>query len=356
MKSPSMSLWSKSEKIGEHPLPREDLDYILHQIGECWKRLAGARVLFTGASGFFGSWMLESFLHAGTKTGLSFRAIALTRNARRFSEHLPHLAGDPRVEILEADATALAVPEGPLDAIIHSLVPRPGTPLPEMDAFFYSATDRLFNIAAAKATRDVLLCSTGAVYRPKDPPAPFFENDPLVSATGPLSYGQIRRRVEDQCRNAACKSGVALKIARGFTFVGPRLPLDGPFAIGNFLRDALAGGPIVVKGDGSPMRSYLYAADMAAWLWTILLDGPPGRAFNVGSEEAVSIGDLAREIGRTFGVQVFIDGKSTPGAAPPAYVPCTNRARVELGLCAWTGLQEAIKKTTRYAAASIRPA
>ena len=172
----------------------------------------------------------------------------------------------------------------------------------------------------------------------------------------PASYGQIRRKVEDQCLEAWKERHVPVKIARGFAFVGPRLPLDAGFAIGNFIGDGLAGHPITVKGDGTAVRSYLYAADMAAWLWTILLDGPPGCAFNVGSEEAVCIGDLAITIGRLFGAQPIIEGKAMAGGAPPVYVPRTSRAHAELGLRTWTGLHEAVEKTVQFTTGTISPA
>ncbi len=321
---------------------------MLIQTARCWSRLKGKRVLFTGASGFFGSWMLETFLHAGTRLNLPFRAIALTRDAARFSEYLPHLAGDLRVELLESDAATMPVPDGPVDFVIHSLVPDAGTSLLDQEVFFRSATARLIDIALGKKSEGLLLCSTGAVYQPHDPPGQFREDEPRVPLDGPVSYAQIRRKVEDQCLRAWKERDLPVKIARGFAFVGPRLPLDAGFAIGNFIGDGLAGLPIAVKGDGTAVRSYLYAADMATWLWTILLDGQPGRGFNVGSEEAVCLADLARNIGRCFATQSIIEGKAMPGAAPPIYVPCTGRAHAELGLSASTGLHEAIEKTIRF--------
>jgi dTDP-glucose 4,6-dehydratase len=252
------------------------------------------------------------------------------------------------VELLEADAATMPTPEGPVDDIIHSLVPDARTPLLEMKDFFPSATQRLLAIAPQKHSRTFLLCSTGAVYHPKAPPAPFAEGDPLTSSQGPITYGQIRRHVEDQCLNTLANSPTALKIARGFSFVGPRLPLDANFAIGNFIRDAQDRGPILVKGDGLPVRSYLYASDMAVWLWTILLKGEQGTAFNVGSEEATTIGDLARAIGAMFDVDVQSGSLPLPGAATASYLPLTTRARGELGLAARTSLRTGIEKMARW--------
>ncbi len=125
--------------------------------------------------------------------------------------------------------------------------------------------------------------------------------------------------------------------------------LDVHFAIGNFLRDQMQGGPIVVKGDGTAVRSYLYASDLAIWLWTILFQAPSCRAYNVGSEEAIDIGNLARVVASIASPPVEVRIEGAPTGNPPArYVPSTQRAQAELGLAQHVSLPEALEKTRHW--------
>jgi dTDP-glucose 4,6-dehydratase len=141
------------------------------------------------------------------------------------------------------------------------------------------------------------------------------------------------------------------------------MKLDAHFAIGNFIRDHLQGGPIRVHGDGTPLRTYMYASDLMIWLWTILFRGQPCRAYNVGSEDAINIFDLARVVGSMPNQEALLNGGSgrgdaplavtiakmaSPGTPPPRYVPSTQRAREELALSCVISLLDAIERTMAW--------
>ena len=214
-------------------------------------------------------------------------------------------------------------------------------------------TRHVLEFAKRCEAKRFLLLSSGAVYGPQPndlthlpelyPGAP----DPMDPRS---AYGEGKRQAELLCTLAHRTSGLPTMIARCFAFVGPRLPLDEHFAIGNFIRDALNGGPIHVKSDGTPSRSYLYAADLAIWLWHILLRGEPCRPYNVGSNRAVSIAQVANVVAECAGPGVDVRIARQPGHGRPAdrYVPSVERARSELGLRQTIDLDEAVRKTLRW--------
>jgi len=334
------------------PLPTADLDHILAHTEGLWEQVRGERVFLSGGTGFFGHWLVESFLHANRELDLKASLTVLSRAPENFLCNAPHLAGCEALQLLAGDVRSFDFPEGEFALVIHAATaasqklndPR------QMLTTIVDGTARMIAFAQGHGTRQFLLTSSGAVYG-RQPTTLSHVAEDYNGAPDPLdagtAYGQGKRLAEHLCALAARVAPVQYKIARCFAFVGPHLPLDAHFAVGNFLGDVLAGRPIRIKGDGRPLRSYLYAADLAIWLWTILLKGQPLRAYNVGSEEALSIRALAEAVQQALGKPTSVEVMQQ--AAPvPRYVPDTGRARAELGLEAWIDLPEALRRTARW--------
>jgi nucleoside-diphosphate-sugar epimerase len=164
------------------------------------------------------------------------------------------------------------------------------------------------------------------------------------------AYGEGKRVSEHMCIVHARQHAYEVKIARCFAFVGPHLPLDAHFAIGNFIRDALAEHPIHIAGDGTPLRSYLYASDLTVWLWTLLFQAPPARAYNVGSADDLSIAQLAATVATALGGKSVVTVAQCPDSLRPLsrYVPSVTRAQTELGLRSRVSLADAIQRTAHW--------
>jgi len=340
------------------PLPSEDLAHVLAHTGPDWEKLRGRRLFLTGGTGFFGHWLLETFAHANTTLGLGAEAVVLTRDPAAFLRRAPHLADRADLAFVAGDVRDFAFPPGRFSHVIHAATPASAqlnadNPA-EMLAIIVDGTRRVLAFAEQAGVESLLLTSSGAIYGPQPPELTHIPED-YAGAPDPLlpgsAYGEGKRLAEHLCAVHATRHGYAFKTARCFAFVGPHLPLEAHFAIGNFLRDALAGRPIRVGGDGTPYRSYLYAADLAVWLWTILFAAPTHRAYNVGSDEAVSIADLAQMIAasRTPSLPVEIARPAPPGAPPARYVPAVERARRELALSVRIPLAESLARTLGWA-------
>jgi dTDP-glucose 4,6-dehydratase len=338
-----------------------DLDEIVERAADDLDALAGQRLYITGGTGFVGSWILHTIAHANRRRETAIRADILSRDPTAFARREPELAADAAFEFRAGVITA-PTHAGRYDAIIHAATPTAadarGLTDPELRREIVDGTGALLNaVIEPNGTVPVLFVSSGAVYgaQPADLAAiPETFSPPSVAPEPPNGYRDGKRDAEALLLEAQRQGQGRLRLARLFAFLGPGLPLDEHFAAGNFIRDALAGTPISISGDGTPYRSYLYPTDLIVWLLAILVRGVDGRAYNVGSDAAVTIVQLAHMIASqtTQTMPIVMAHRPIPGAPALRYVPDTARIAGELGVRRNVELDEAIQRALRSYAPS----
>lgn len=337
-------------------LSPHDLDYVFQNTAALWEDLRDKQLFITGGTGFFGCWLLESLLWANKKLNLNVSATLLTRSINQFRQKSPHFFLEPALTFLEGDIRSFKFPNAYFSHVIHAATEASASLNKEQPDLMFdtilAGTERALAFAVQCGSTHFLLTSSGAVYgkQPSHLSLVSEDYDTQEQETLKSAYADGKRQAETLCDSYFEKHNLNIKIARCFAFVGPYLPLDTHFAIGNFIHDALRGTPILIKGDGSPYRSYLYAADLTVWLWTILLRAKPMRPYNVGSDEAVSIKELAHLVADIFkpqdiDIRIEQPSSSTP---PERYVPDISRARLELNLTPKVGLRQGIQLTKEW--------
>ncbi|MEN3029825.1 NAD(P)-dependent oxidoreductase [Chromobacterium amazonense] len=338
----------------------DDLDAILIRKPEIWDSLRGASLFISGGTGWFGRWLLEAIAHANAHLGADIRVLALSRNPAAFLRNAPHLAANPAIRFHHGDVRDFAFPRERFSHVIHAATTSAHetfngeSALNKFDTLV-AGTRRVLDFAVAAEARHLLFTSSGAAYGPSSHDRPLREDDPCAPDTmDPLSaLGQAKRAAEFLCGAYARQHGWHMSIARCFAFVGPFMPMDIHYAIGNFMLSAMRREPIIVKGDGRPVRSYLYMGDLVVWLLAMLQRQGEPAVFNVGSDDAVSIADLAYLVRDTIhpAGEVRILAKSDVNVGNPVrnlYVPDINRARNVLDLQPWTTLKHALWFSTEF--------
>jgi dTDP-glucose 4,6-dehydratase len=336
-----------------HPLPKEDLEHILSNTRSLWDHLRGGRIFVTGATGFFGIWLLESFAFANKSLDLGAKLVGLSRDPNAFYAKAPHLAQESSIALYRGDVRDFDFPNGSFTHVIHAGTTSSAPVLSSvMLNTIIRGTKRTLEFALAAGAKRFLFVSSGAVYGKQPPEMTHIPETYLGSpdVMDPKSaYGEGKRVGELLCAIAHKEHGLETTIARCFAFVGPHLPLDTHFAIGNFIRDAMKGVPIKVK-DGTPYRSYLYAADLAVWLWIILFQGKACHPYNVGSDQEITIAGLAKSVASIFNNSIKIHSTSTPDPRSPVsrYVPSVGRAESEMGLRVLVPLNQSILRMAAW--------
>ncbi len=316
-------------------------------------------LLITGGTGFFGRALLRHWLleqageEAQAPPGLVVTVVS--RDPQNFLVRYPEFAGLTWLRFHTGDIEdPNSLPRtGDFTHIIHAAADSTlGPRLAPLERFWQivAGTRNLLDLGVKVGAKRFLLVSSGGVYGPQPPEVTALDEawavspDPRHPAN---AYSLGKRAAEHLCALYQDAYGIEVVIARCFAFVGRDLPLDAHFAIGNFIRDALSRKAIVVAGDGSPLRTYLDQEDLAHWLLTLLHQGRAGEVYNVGSDELVSIRELAHRVRDLLAPSkpVRILGQADAGQGRSRYIPDIRKAQRELGLRVTIPLAEAIRRT-----------
>ena len=327
------------------------------------ERLRNQRILITGGTGFMGTWLAETIAYLNDARSFGIDLHLLSRNLSRFSAAVPHLAKRGDVHLIGNQVSEVRCLPAGVTYVIHAA----GTPDNRVHASDPLGTLRTIAggtsaiLQAAFDSRDdiqkILVVSSGLVYGAQPLELPRISE---THAGGPepdsitAVYAEAKRYGETV--GAAWRSQFKLPVvtARPFAFMGPYQGLDKPWAVNNFLRDALLGAPIRILGDAQTVRSYMYPSDMAHWILRILAAGVPGTAYNVGSPHAITLDDLAHRIGASMAEPIGVVCRPLGEPRVTRFVPDVTRAQSELGLGITVDLDTAISRTLEWHRANER--
>lgn len=311
--------------------------------------LKNKRLFITGATGFMGYWLLLA-IHCLNRNGAGIQVHALSRDPAAFLARRPECHEMEWLTWVRGDIRDYPFPPASFDAILHGAAdtsPEAASRAEELKETIVVGTARVLDHAAACGAKRILLLSSGTVYGEQPETLARLEESDFFSAA-PSSkldgYLEGKRTMESLALSQA--HILEPVIARCFAFVGYGLPQH--LAVGQFIRDAKETAEIAVNGDGRPVRSFLYAADLAVWLLALLAKGRTGQAYNVGSPNGMPLAEVAATVRDILapGKPVVIKGTRSHQARQ-RYVPDVRKAEQELGLRVWTQFPEAIRLTAR---------
>lgn len=331
----------------------EDIQSILDRLGQDINAFNHKTILITGGTGFFGRWLLEVLCTLISDKNFQIKIFVLSRNPNKFLMENSDFPFAKFIIFLEGDVNSFRLPKFKLDYLIHMATTAAHETFSGEDQLskfelLYSGTKNTLENAIANGVQKVLFTSSGVAYGPSN--GALLSEDMLQAPLTTLpssALGEGKRVAEFLVAYYAERAGYQFSIARCFSFAGQYLPLDLHYAIGNFVLDALNQKHIQVRGTGKDLRSYLYIGDAIVWLLRLLLNSD-NEIYNVGSDKALSIAELADKVSERINssVEVKITGVSftKDNFTRSLYVPNVKKIQESLGVSEWTGIDQIIDK------------
>lgn len=334
---------------------RKDVEEVVKDSEHLLAPLRDSKILITGGTGFVGSWLVETLAFLNDAFDYGIRMQLLAKHASQFKNRAPHLAGRKDVSLLDKDVKDIIEFDEDVSYIVHAAANpdnrlHSSDPLRAMGVIAKGTESALAAASRISGLKKFMNISSGLVYGPQplalDAIPESFSGGPDCASIMSV-YSEAKRFSETLCAVYRNQYKMPVVTARPFAFIGPYQFLDKPWAVNNFMSDALRGGAINILGDERTIRSYMYPSDMAFWLLRILAAGDSGHAYNVGSPFGITLKELADKIAANFTPQpeVRLASKDYKPPHRSRFVPDVRAAESSLGLRVRVGIDDAIKRT-----------
>jgi UDP-glucuronate decarboxylase len=310
-------------------------------------------LLITGGTGFFGKSILRYLINHFNSIHLIFNVTVLTRTPELFLKEYPEFANLKWLHLHRGDIMIFdSLPHDlHFTHVIHAAADSTfGPSLTPLQRYqqIVLGTKNMLDFAILNKVDKFLYTSSGAVYGVQPSNIDAITED-YHGIPNPLNannaYGIAKRAAEHLCALYHDAHGLHTIIARCFAFVGRDLPLNVHFAIGNFIRDALYNDAIIVKSDGSPVRTYLDQSDLASWLLLLCSKGHANEAYNVGGNQPISIKNLAITIRDSLSPKktIIFENSKTENSNRNLYIPDINKSHSIISPVCFIPLETTLK-------------
>jgi len=325
--------------------------------------LKGECLLITGGTGFMGTWLAELIAFLNDTYNFNSKILLLSDRAYSFSAKAPHLAVRKDISLIDRDICSIVGIPSEVSLIIHAAATpdsrlHASEPLRVAQVITNGTASLLASASRLPRLKRFLNISSGLIYGPQPLDLERIEESfcggPNCSSPS-STYAEAKRYAELLCSIYRNEYKMEIITARPFAFIGPYQLLDRPWAINNFIRDGLTGGPIRILGDRETLRSYMYPSDMAFWLLAMLLHGVPGFSYNLGNPNGVTLGQIAEKVANCCPVRPEISANLAENAKihRSSLVPDVSLAQKTLGLKLLVDTDEAVRRTMLWNRAQV---
>jgi UDP-glucuronate decarboxylase len=333
-----------------------DIAEITEHLGDTAQALAGKTILLTGARGFLGRYLTETFAHLNRKrlrrhpckviaTDNLITAGALGKGIRDYDG----------VTFVKHDVIQPLRVKKPVHFILHAAgIASPyyyrAYPLETLDVAI-TGTRHMLDIAREQKAR-LLFFSSSEIYGDPDQksvPTPESYRGSVDCLGARACYDESKRVGETLCRIYHTKFGVDTNMVRPFNVYGPGMQETDYRVLPNFASRIKGKKPLHIYGSGNQTRTFCYINDAIVGFLKVLAHGVPGEPYNIGNPKPeISMLQLAKQIEKVLGHRIEIATISYPDSYPAdepnRRCPDITKASLQLDFRPRVPLREGLKR------------